>query len=112
MLIAELKNRQHLLSYFRKEDRTPIGVVLAIYNQKTNTVTYGWSKCGQDKAGKLKDNFSTQRGQFIALKRAENSGLKNIPIEMSDFILNFIKESKTYFAPRPPKFEDNLTVKQ
>lgn len=111
MLIADLKSRPHFLSYFRKEGK-PIGVVLAIKDTKTNTVTYGWSKCGEGKDGKLKDSFNKEYGQFVAMKRAENSGLKNVPAEMNDFILNFIKESKIYFAPKPPKFVDNLTIKQ
>lgn len=109
-LINELKNREHLLTYFR-HNNAPVGVVLAVKDSKTNTIHFGWSKCGVNKHGIMKDKFTKERGQFIALKRAEKVGLKNVPTEMVDFVKNFVVECKAHYAPRPPKFEDAIIIK-
>ncbi len=100
-----------MLSYYRVGDKkTPAGVLLAMLDQKKNQVVFGWSKVGIAKNGTLKDNFDKSRGQFIALKRAENSGLKNVPVEMKAFVESFMGEAKNYF--KPPKLVDTVTFKE
>lgn len=111
MLIEELKNNSHLLSYYRVNS-TPVGVVLALKDNKTNTVKFGWSKCGMNKVGNLKDKFSKERGQLIAYHRAVNSGLKKVPSEMQSFVEAFILSAKEHFTPKMPKFEDQITLSE
>jgi hypothetical protein len=113
MLIQELKNTKHMLTYYRVgKEKSLAGVLLAILNPKTNKVNFGWSKCGIDKNGKLKDNFDKTRGQFIALKRAEAKGLSNVPPEMKTLVEIFIAEAKKFFIPVPPSFVDTVSFKE
>lgn len=111
MLIPELKENRHMITYYRVGDKkTAAGVLLALLDHKKNKIVFGWSKIGIDKTGKFKDNFSKERGQFIAMKRALNGGLKNVPVEMKPLIDRFMADVKHFF--RSPEVHDTITFKE
>lgn len=107
-MIKELENKRFHLSYLRKKaSNDPYGVLLAFLDN--NVVRFGWSKCGIDKGGNLKDRFNKEKGQLIAFKRGESVGLKKVPSDFSSIMDNFISDSKSYFTPKVPKFEDTVS---
>ena len=65
-----------MIQYFRGDGNHPIGIMVALFDEKTNTVKIGWSKCNK------KDKFDKERGLKIARLRAE-SGTSELPIPSS-----------------------------
>ncbi len=116
-MIKELENKRYLIEYLRDSNKKTYGVMLAYLDEASHTVKMGWSKLGySEKANKYKDFWNREKGLFIALKRAESSGLKKLP--KRDFegrIENFVKNVEEYFTPRPvemPRLDKEITFKE
>lgn len=62
-----------MIQYLRGDGNHPIGVLVALYNEDTQEVRIGWSKCNK------KDQFDKSKGLKIARARAEHGSEVHIP---------------------------------
>lgn len=92
------ENFNYIFEYlYRKNER--VGVILALKDAKTNTVTIGWSLCKR----KL-DKFNRDFGIRLALNRALKSVDRNIVIPHS------IKKKLDRFSLRAQKYFKECAV--
>lgn len=97
--------------FIRDEKRNPYGVVMAVVDEDTKTVSFGWSKCRTK--GEHKDTFNKKKGTAIAEARTVacfTKGFVSIPQSILVNMEYMVKKTSTYYPKESYTYPKWITI--